>query len=57
MAKVLTHMTMSLDRYIARPDDQPAELFDWYGAGDVSVPSASEGIEFSALHLRYPVRR
>jgi dihydrofolate reductase len=47
MGKVLTHMTMSLDGYIAQPDDMPAELFDWYGAGDVSVPSASEGIAFN----------
>jgi dihydrofolate reductase len=46
MAKVLTHMTMSLDGFIARPDDVPAELFDWYGAGDVSVPSANEGVTF-----------
>jgi dihydrofolate reductase len=47
MGKVLTHMTMSLDGYIADPDDQPGELFDWYGAGDVSVPSANEGIAFA----------
>jgi dihydrofolate reductase len=47
MGKVFTHMTMSLDGYIAQPDDMPAELFDWYGAGDVSVPSASEGVAFN----------
>jgi dihydrofolate reductase len=47
MGKVLTHMTMSLDGYIAGPDDQPGELFDWYGAGDVSVPSANDGIAFA----------
>ena len=46
MAKVFTHMTMSLDGYIAQPDDQPAELFDWYWGGDVSVPSAQEGMTF-----------
>jgi dihydrofolate reductase len=46
VAKVLTHMTMSLDGYIAQPDDQPAELFDWYWGGDVSVPSAQEGMTF-----------
>src|ERR1700759_2602390 len=45
MAKVLTHMTMSLDGYIAEPDDQVGELFEWYGAGDVTVPSANDGIE------------
>lgn len=46
MGKVLTHMTMSLDGYIAQPDDVPAELFDWYGAGEVSVPSANENVAF-----------
>jgi dihydrofolate reductase len=47
MGKVLTHMTMSIDGFIANPDDTPSELFDWYGAGDVSVPSANDDITFS----------
>jgi dihydrofolate reductase len=47
MGKVLTHMTMSLDGYIAQPDDMPAELFDWYDAGDVSVPSANDRVAFN----------
>src|SRR5947209_19751102 len=46
MGKVLTHMTMSLDGYVADPDDRPGELFDWYGAGEVSVVSANEGVAF-----------
>jgi len=46
MGKVLTHMTMSLDGYIATPDDMPEELFDWYQAGTVSVPSANENVGF-----------
>ena len=46
MGKVLTHMTMSLDGFIADPDDQPGELFDWYQAGEVSVPSGNENIKF-----------
>jgi dihydrofolate reductase len=46
MGKVLTHMTMSLDGYIADTDDQPGELFDWYEAGEVSVPSANETVTF-----------
>src|SRR3954466_11283286 len=57
MAEVLTHMCMSLDGFIAQPDDAPAELFDWYWGGDVVVPSAQEGMTFSvdaasALMLR-----
>jgi len=42
MGKVITHMTMSLDGYIADPDDQVGELFDWYQAGDVTVEHANE---------------
>jgi dihydrofolate reductase len=41
MGKVITHMTMSLDGYIANPDDDPGELFDWYQAGDVKVRHAN----------------
>jgi dihydrofolate reductase len=47
MSKVLTHMTMSLDGFIADPQDGIDELFGWYGAGDVSVTTASEEISFS----------
>jgi dihydrofolate reductase len=46
MGKVCTHMTMSLDGFIADPNDEVGELFDWYEAGDVSVPSANENISF-----------
>jgi len=46
MGKVLTHMTMSLDGFIADPNDNPGELFDWYGAGDVTVPSPNETVSF-----------
>jgi dihydrofolate reductase len=46
MSKVLTHMTMSLDGFIADPLDRPGELFDWYQAGDVSVASANENVSF-----------
>src|SRR5947199_10380577 len=47
MAKVLTHMCMSLDGFVAQPDDNPAELFDWYWNGEVVVPSAQENMRFS----------
>jgi dihydrofolate reductase len=47
MGKVFTHMTMSLDGFIADPDDQVEELFEWYGAGDVAVSSANTDISFS----------
>lgn len=47
MAKVLTHMCVSLDGFVAQPDDNPAELFDWYWGGDVVVPSAQANMSFS----------
>ena len=47
MGKIRTHMTMSLDGYIAAPDDQVGELFEWYDAGDVSVPSANDDVKFN----------
>ena len=46
MGKVLTHMTMSLDGFVADPDDRPGELFDWYGAGDVTVENPNESVSF-----------
>jgi len=46
VGKVLTHMTMSLDGFVAAPDDNPGELFEWYAAGDVSVPSANGDVKF-----------
>lgn len=47
MSKVYTHMTMSLDGFIADPNDGIDELFMWYSAGEESAPSANEDIGFS----------
>jgi dihydrofolate reductase len=47
MSKIFTHMTMSLDGFIADPHDGIEGLFDWYGAGDVVVPSANENISLT----------
>lgn len=55
MAKVLTHMCMSLDGFVAQPDDNPAELFEWYWGGDVVVPSAQEDMSFSVDASSAPV--
>jgi hypothetical protein len=48
---------MSLDGFVARPDDSVGPLFDWYTAGDVEVPMVGYPIEFrvapaSAEYLR-----
>jgi dihydrofolate reductase len=37
---------MSLDGFVARPDDSVGPLFDWYQAGDVEVPMVGYPIEF-----------
>lgn len=42
MGKVFSHMTMSLDGFIADPQDGAENLFGWYDAGEVTVPSADE---------------
>lgn len=47
MAKVLTHLCMSLDGFVAQRDDESAELFNWYWNGDVVVPSAQDKLSFS----------
>lgn len=46
MTKVISHMTMSLDGFIADPQDGVDELFGWYDAGDITVPSADERWSF-----------
>ena len=57
MARVLTHMCMSLDGFVAQADDNPAELFDWYWGGDVVVPSAQETMTFSVDAVSAPMLR
>ena len=59
MPKVIAIMSMSLDGYVADPDDGVAEVFDWYFAsGDVAFPTGgSDPMTFkvsapSAAHLR-----
>lgn len=39
MSKVVAHLTMSLDGFVADPDDGVEELFGWYSNGEVEVPS------------------
>ena len=41
MAKVNAHMEMSLDGFIADPNDGIEQLFVWYFSGEVTVPTAS----------------
>lgn len=46
MGKIFSHMTMSLDGFVAQPDDGIGELFEWYEAGSVTVPNPNETVEF-----------
>jgi dihydrofolate reductase len=47
MSKVYTGASMSVDGYIAGPDESGFEqLFKWYGNGDVEVPTAKPEMTF-----------
>jgi len=58
MGDVIADMCMSLDGYIADPDDGIDQLFGWYFNGEVATPTASPQFTFrtseaSAAHLRH----
>jgi dihydrofolate reductase len=45
MGKVFTGGTMSIDGYIAGPNESGFDLlFQWYGNGDVEIPTASPNV-------------
>src|SRR5215218_5045420 len=59
MSKIVAIMSMSLDGYVADPNDGVAEVFDWYfSSGDVEIPTGgSDPMMFkvsgpSAEHIR-----
>lgn len=57
MTKVVALMSMSLDGYVADLEDGVDEVFDWYFAGDVDVPTVKPEFTFhvsaaSAEHVR-----
>ncbi|MCU1416527.1 MAG: dihydrofolate reductase [Schumannella sp.] len=51
MGKVIANATMSLDGYIATPDDGIGHLFDWYDAGDIEVANAGHPGYLPPFHL------
>jgi dihydrofolate reductase len=60
MTRLVGALTMSLDGFIARPDDSVGPLFDWYEAGPVEFqwpgnPMTSHVTEASARYLRATV--
>jgi dihydrofolate reductase len=57
MARVTAELSMSLDGFIAHPDDGVEHLFDWYNSGEVEVKTADPRWTFhtsaaSATHIR-----
>jgi dihydrofolate reductase len=46
VGKVLAEMSMSLDGYVAGPDDQVDALHGWYLNGEVETPAGSAGFSF-----------
>ena len=46
MRGVVASFCMSLDGFVARPDDDVGPLFDWYQAGDVEVPMVGYPMTF-----------
>ncbi|VVJ24501.1 Dihydrofolate reductase homolog [Amycolatopsis camponoti] len=46
MADVIANMSMSLDGFVADPQDRIDHLFGWFGSGDVEVPTAVEWATF-----------
>ncbi|KRD45206.1 dihydrofolate reductase family protein [Cellulomonas sp.] len=59
MGQLVAIMSMSVDGYVADPDDGVAEVFDWYfGSGDVEIhtggsdPMTFRVSEASAEHIR-----
>jgi dihydrofolate reductase len=55
MATVIADMSMSLDGFIAHPDDTVDGLFDWYGNGPIEIPSADPRLTFHVSDASAPV--
>ena len=55
MGKVIAAASMSLDGFVAKDDNTIGRLFDWYQNGEVTFPTASDGLTFhlSATSAEY----
>ncbi|MEJ2867698.1 dihydrofolate reductase [Actinomycetospora sp. OC33-EN08] len=47
MARVVMQAVVSVDGFVADPDDQVGPLFDWYGNGDTELLARPSGWRFS----------
>ena len=52
MAKLIAIMSMSLDGYVADQQDGVAEVFNWYGSGEVEIETG--GADSMTFHLSPP---
>lgn len=46
MSKVIFNMSVSLDGFVAGPNDEVDKLFSWYGSGDTDVPLPETSMVF-----------
>jgi dihydrofolate reductase len=51
MARVVMQAVVSVDGYIAYPDDTVGPLFDWYGNGDTEVTAGASGWTFHVSRM------
>jgi dihydrofolate reductase len=58
MSKVVIDLGISLDGFIAGPDDDPGKVFDWYFSGDTPIPqyedAARRGAHVPPFRLSAP---
>ena len=57
MTKVIADMSMSLDGYVADPDDGIDQLFAWFFDGDVVTPTANPHMTFRTSEASAEVMR
>ena len=50
MGKIISEFTMSLDGFIAGPDDDVQRLFAWYSSGDTPFPVPGTNMVFQISH-------
>jgi len=51
MAKVVSSFTMSLDGFIAEPNDDVGRFFKWYTNGDTPFPLPNSDIDASTFYI------
>ncbi|MBZ0286301.1 MAG: dihydrofolate reductase family protein [Anaerolineae bacterium] len=55
MGKLSAGFTMSLDGFIARPDNGVGEIFKWYFGGEVEIPAPDSPMVFKVAPVSVPI--